>query len=50
VGAGAVRADLLLAGLSAARVRHWIHEQHRTLDDLTQQLAAAALTQQPPDA
>ncbi len=45
-----LRADLLLAGLSAEQVRHWLHEQHRTLDDLTQQLAAAAiaLTQQPP--
>ena len=47
-----LRADLLLAGLSAEQVRHWLHEQHRTLDDLNRHLAAAAvaLTQQPPGA
>ena len=45
-----LRADLLLAGLSAEQVRHWLDEQHHTLEELTQQLAAAAvaLTQQPP--
>ncbi len=37
-----LRAELLLAGLSAEQVRHWLHQQHRDLDDLTQQLSAAA--------
>jgi hypothetical protein len=36
-----LRADVLLAGLSAEQVRHWLHEQHRNLDQLACQLAAA---------
>ncbi len=38
-----LRADLLLAGLAADQVRHWLHDQHRNLDDLAAGLAAAAL-------
>jgi len=39
----ALRADLLLAGLAAEQVRHWLHDEHRALDDLSRQLAGAAL-------
>jgi AcrR family transcriptional regulator len=45
-GAGApvpdLRADLLLAGLSAEQVRHWLHDQHRDPEQLAGQLAATA--------
>jgi AcrR family transcriptional regulator len=38
-----LRADLLLAGLAAEQVRHWIHEEHRNLADVAAGLSAAAL-------
>jgi hypothetical protein len=38
-----LRADLLLAALAAEQVRHWLHDEHRSLDDLTPRLANAAL-------
>jgi AcrR family transcriptional regulator len=38
-----LRADLLLAGLAAEQVRHWLQDDHRTLDDLAARLAGAAL-------
>ncbi len=38
-----LRADLLLAGLAADQVRHWLHDHHRDLDDLALGLSAAAL-------
>jgi AcrR family transcriptional regulator len=37
-----LRAELLLAGLSAEQVRHWRHDQHRTLEQLTRQLVQVA--------
>lgn len=33
-----LRAELLLAGLSAEQVRHWLHDQHRDLEQLTGEL------------
>lgn len=39
-----VRADLLLAGLSAEQVRHWLHDQHHDPEQLAAQLATAART------
>ncbi len=39
-----LRADLLLAGLSADQVRHWLHDQHHHPDQLAAQLATAART------
>jgi AcrR family transcriptional regulator len=39
-----LRADLLLAGMSAEQVRHWLHDQHHQLAQLAEQLAAAART------
>jgi hypothetical protein len=36
-------ADLLLAALAAEQVRHWLHDEGRTLEDLTARLAGAAL-------
>jgi len=38
-----LRADLLLAGLAAEQVRHWLHDQRRDLDDLADGLSNAAL-------
>lgn len=38
-----LRADLLLAALSAEQVRHWLHIQRRSRDELAQALSAAAL-------
>ena len=38
-----LRADLLLAGLAADQVQHWLHDQHRSPDELTQHLSAAAV-------
>ncbi len=38
-----LRADLLLAALAADQVRHWLHDEHRDLDDITDELSAAAL-------
>jgi AcrR family transcriptional regulator len=39
----ALRTDLLLAALTAEQVRHWLHDERRTLEDLTPRLASAAL-------
>jgi AcrR family transcriptional regulator len=44
-----LRADLLLAALAAEQVRHWLHDERRTLDDLTARLAGAALALTEPD-
>lgn len=38
-----LRADLLLAGLAAEQVRHWLRDEHRDLTDLAHALSAAAL-------
>ncbi len=38
-----LRADLLLASLAADQVRHWLHDEHRNLDDLALGLSAIAL-------
>jgi len=38
-----LRADLLLAGLAAEQVRHWLHDEHRDLTSLADSLSAAAL-------
>ncbi|MDQ3307797.1 MAG: TetR/AcrR family transcriptional regulator [Actinomycetota bacterium] len=38
-----LRADLLLACLTAEQVRHWLQEEHRDLDVLANGLAAAAI-------
>jgi AcrR family transcriptional regulator len=38
-----LRADLLLAGLAADQVRHWLHDQHHDLHELADALSAAAL-------
>lgn len=38
-----LRADLLLAGLAAEQVRHWLRDEHRDLADLADGLSAAAL-------
>lgn len=38
-----LRADLLLAGLAAEQVHHWLHDEHRDLTDLTHGLSTAAL-------
>jgi AcrR family transcriptional regulator len=37
-----LRAELLLAGLSAEQVRHWLHDQHRNLEQLTRELVEVA--------
>jgi AcrR family transcriptional regulator len=46
-GAGArdpdIRADLLLAGLAAEQVRHWIRDERRDVADLAARLSTAAL-------
>ncbi len=38
-----LRADLLLAGLAAEQVDHWLHDEHRHRSDLAADLAAVAL-------
>lgn len=38
-----VRADLLLAGLAADQVRHWLHDEQRDLADLTHAVCSADL-------
>lgn len=38
-----LRADLILAGLAAEQVRHWLHDEHRDLARLAERLAAAAV-------
>lgn len=38
-----LRADLLLAGLAAEQVRHWLRDDHRNLADLAHGLSAAAV-------
>jgi AcrR family transcriptional regulator len=38
-----LRADLLLAGLAAEQVRHWLRDEHRERDQLAQDLTALAL-------
>ena len=38
-----LRADLLLAGLAADQVRHWLHDQHQDLEELARGLSFAAL-------
>ena len=38
-----LRADLLLAGLAAEQVRHWLHDEHRNLAGIADGLSAAAL-------
>jgi len=38
-----LRADLLLAGLAAEQVHHWLHDEHRDLTDLTHGLSTATL-------
>ncbi len=38
-----LRADLLLAGLAAEQVRHWLRVEHRLLDDLARGLSATAV-------
>lgn len=45
-----LRADLLLAGLAAEQVRHWLHDEGRDLADLADGMSAAshALAQPPP--
>lgn len=35
-----LRADLLLAGLAAEQVRHWLHDRHREPGELAAELAA----------
>jgi AcrR family transcriptional regulator len=42
-----LRADLLLAGLAAEQVRHWLHDEHHVLDDLGARLANAAIALTP---
>lgn len=46
-GAGApdpeLRADLLLAGLAAEQIRHWLHDEHRDLCVLANSLSVVAL-------
>lgn len=37
-----LRADLVLAALAAEQVRHWLHDERRTLEDLIPRLAKAA--------
>ena len=37
-----LRADVILAGLAAEQVRHWLHDQHRELSNLAADLSAAA--------
>jgi hypothetical protein len=44
-----LRADLLLATLAADQVRHWLHDERRTLEDLTPRLVSAALDLAQPD-
>jgi hypothetical protein len=39
----ALRADLLLAGLAAEQVRHWLSDQRHELSDLASALSSAAL-------
>jgi AcrR family transcriptional regulator len=47
-GAGApdpeLRTDLLLAGLAAEQIRHWLHDEHRDLCVLANGLSVVALT------
>jgi AcrR family transcriptional regulator len=38
-----LRADILLAGLAAEQVRHWVREEHRNLADIAAALSGAAL-------
>ncbi|OLT00946.1 hypothetical protein BJF90_06380 [Pseudonocardia sp. CNS-004] len=38
-----LRADLLLAGLAAEQVRHWLRDEHRERDQLAHDLTALAL-------
>lgn len=38
-----LRAQLLLAGLSAEQVRHWLHDEHQDQESLVRALSAAAL-------
>ncbi len=38
-----LRADLLLAGLAAEQVRHWLHDQRHDLADVANALCSAAL-------
>lgn len=38
-----LRADLLLAGLAAEQVRHWLHDQQREMPELEKALSLAAL-------
>lgn len=38
-----VRAEILLAGLSAEQVKHWLRDERRDIVDLTEALSAAAL-------
>jgi AcrR family transcriptional regulator len=44
-----LRADLLLAGLAADQVRHWLHDQHRETANLADGLSTAALDLTQPD-
>jgi AcrR family transcriptional regulator len=44
-----LRADLLLAGLAAEQVRHWLRDQGRDLDGLIDQVSAAAVALGRPD-
>ncbi|MGI8699160.1 MAG: hypothetical protein ACR2J0_08480 [Mycobacteriales bacterium] len=37
------RADVLLAGLAADQVRHWLHAEHRELANLADGLSGIAL-------
>jgi AcrR family transcriptional regulator len=45
-----LRADLMLATLTAEQIRHWLHDERRTLEDLITRLASAALDLAQPDA
>ena len=38
-----LRADLLLAGLAAEQVRHWVHDHHQDVTELARGLSSAAL-------
>lgn len=38
-----LRADLLLAGLAAEQVRHWVHDEGRDRDEIARDLTALAL-------
>lgn len=39
-----LRADVLLAALTAEQVRHWLHTERRALDDLTASITTLART------